>query len=88
MTAKCGSEEFDLWINVGVSKYDGKNHIYSITNKKEDFDFQNLPFYLFLSISVVIFGILSGFCILFISIPDAVPITIPATTPDIISTGK
>ena len=36
MTAKYGSEEFDLWINVGVSKYDEKNHIYSITNKKGD----------------------------------------------------
>ena len=36
ITVKYGGEEFDLWINVGTGKYDGKNHIYSITNKKED----------------------------------------------------
>ena len=36
ITVKYGGEEFDLWINVGTGKYDGINHIYSITNKKED----------------------------------------------------
>lgn len=36
VTAKYAGEEIDLWINVGVAKNDGKNHIYSITNKIED----------------------------------------------------
>lgn len=38
VVAKYDGEEYPLWINVGVAKNDGSNHIYSITknqNKKE-----------------------------------------------------
>ncbi len=35
VTAEYDGEIYDLWINVGVSKYDGENHIYAITNKEE-----------------------------------------------------
>ena len=31
-----GKETFPLWINVGVAKNDGTNHIYAITNKTEE----------------------------------------------------
>ena len=36
VTAKYRNTEADLWINVGQAKNNGINHIYSITNKKED----------------------------------------------------
>ena len=35
VSAKYGKDTYNLWINVGTAKNDGKNHIYSITNKKE-----------------------------------------------------
>lgn len=34
--AKYKNDTFNLWINVGASKYDNANHRYSITNKHED----------------------------------------------------
>ena len=36
VTVKYGSDTYPIWLNVGESKYDSLNHIYSITNKKED----------------------------------------------------
>lgn len=36
ISVKYNGNEFNLWLNVGVGKNDKKNHIYSITNKKEE----------------------------------------------------
>ncbi|MBR2474158.1 MAG: hypothetical protein IKB51_03920 [Clostridia bacterium] len=36
VNVKYGQDEFPIWLNVGTAKNDGVNHIYSITNKKED----------------------------------------------------
>ena len=36
VSVKYGNKVFDLWINVGVAKNDGANHIYALTNKKEE----------------------------------------------------
>ena len=36
VTAKYNGVEYPLWVNVGVGKNDGKNHIYSLTNNNEE----------------------------------------------------
>lgn len=36
VSVKYGDETIDLWLNVGTAKNDGVNHIYAITNKKEE----------------------------------------------------
>lgn len=36
VTAELAGSSIDLWINVGTAKNDGINHIYSITNNRED----------------------------------------------------
>lgn len=41
VSVKYKDQRFDLWINIGVAKNDGKNHIYSITNKKEEAPTEN-----------------------------------------------
>ena len=33
---KYAGENIGLWINVGTAKNDGKNHIYTLTNKAEE----------------------------------------------------
>ncbi len=36
ISVKIGEDTFDLWLNVGTAKNDGKHHIYALTNKKEE----------------------------------------------------
>lgn len=43
VTAKIGKEEFPLWINVGVAKNDGSNHIYDITNNSGNINKEEAP---------------------------------------------